>query len=96
MWLFKETIKENCAESSFPKNLTSHLYHLQFFYFIVYKNKILYGLTKNYICFIEYIYLAAMINNPESYKNKNRLRTFEPENSLKNKNAEPHLKKLFL
>ena len=35
-----------------------------------------------------------MINNPESYKNKNRLRTFEPENSLKNKNAEPHLKKL--
>ena len=35
-----------------------------------------------------------MIKNPESYKNKNMLRTFEPENWLKNKNAEPHFKKL--
>ena len=36
----------------------------------------------------------SAIKNPISYKNKNRLLTYEPEDWLKDKNAEPHFKKL--
>ena len=34
-----------------------------------------------------------MIKNLKCLKNKNRLKTFEHENWLRNKNAEPHFKK---
>ena len=49
-----------------------------------------------YYYFIENEWLATMslIKNFQSYRDKNRLRTLEPENWLKNRTAEPHFKKL--
>ena len=61
---------------------------------MIYKNNILNGLRIKHIYFSEYEELVTTLTNLQCYKNKNRLRTIEPENWLKNKNAEPHLKKL--
>ena len=47
---------------------------------MIYKNKILYGLRIKHGYFSEYEKPVTTLTNLQCYKNKNRLRTFEPEN----------------
>ena len=61
------------------------IYHLYFFNLITYEDKILYEPRIKQICFIEYEWQATMIKNLQSFKKKNELRRFAPENWQKKK-----------